>query len=122
MEFYVECVNRPFYYDIVDIDACFYDTFIQYVGQIIHDNGFGSVLLKLDPYDDMYINNDEVREILKGIDFILDNKLWRENIDEWRSWSGEDDVIAQCLSTLVDIRNVCLKAIERNVGLISIGD
>ncbi len=95
-----------------DINIEFSDELINFIYKLSKQVSFDmSKLYEVDPYDDVEIPENEVSQIIEICNYIMDTSL----LQSYR----EAEEGKQMLHSLVEIAQ---KAMERGMGLISIGD
>ena len=92
-------------------NAIFSDDLSNYIYKIRNNVDIDmSVLYSIDPYSDVELSLDKVKEIVKICKYLLDNDLI----------SGFDDEYA--IEDLENVISIGEEAIRENKGLVSIGD
>lgn len=76
------------------------------------------ILLKLDPYDDAILNENEIKKIYSLSDVIL--KLNEDILKEYDNQMTEEDEEAS--SFFIEIKKICATALSENRKIIAVGD
>lgn len=79
------------------------------------------VLLKLDPYGDVILKEDEIKKIHNLCDTIL--RLNQDILEEYdNKMKEEDEEEAETSSFFIEIKKICEKALSENRKIIAVGD
>lgn len=98
--------------NIQDINVEFSDELIDFIYQLSKKSSFDMRgLYEIDPYDDTVIPPNDLPEIIKICQYLLDESLLRDY--------AEPDEGRKMLQGLAEIAE---KAISKNAGLVSVGD
>lgn len=113
LEFYLETPDYRLSFE-GDMESVFLDDgLVCFINSVVEEYSLDEIISCIDPYEDMLITVDEVVEILAIADFILSKDLWKKY-----DYKAYDDDLP--LPILLDLQSLCLKAIECNIGLISV--
>lgn len=113
MNFYIG--NTVSDIDLNDINVEFRDDLLEYIYNLKGRTELNvESLIKIDPYSDVIISNDEVSIIVEICDYLVKTLLFKDYDDQ--------DEAMEAMEALMQLRELGKLAIEKEMGLISIGD